>query len=60
MATTENGDATRSDLLDRELSGLDHLETALPPRRSPAARIWAAAWPKTFVTSLTETASDAS
>ena len=44
MATTENG--ARTDLLDRELSGLDHLETTLPSRPSRAARIWAAAWPK--------------
>ena len=46
MATTENGDAARTDLLDRELAGLDHLETVLPPRPSRAARVWAAAWPK--------------
>ena len=52
MATTENGDATRTDLLDQELSGLDHLETALPPRRSPAARIWAAAWPKLLAVAI--------
>ena len=52
MATTENGDATRTDLLDRELSGLDHLETALPPRRSRAARIWAAAWPKLLAVAI--------
>jgi NitT/TauT family transport system permease protein len=52
MATTENGDATRTDLLDRELSGLDHLETALPSRRSRAARIWAAAWPKLLAVAI--------
>jgi NitT/TauT family transport system permease protein len=52
MATTENSDATRTDLLDRELSGLDHLETALPPRRSRAARIWAAAWPKLLAVAI--------
>jgi NitT/TauT family transport system permease protein len=52
MATTENGDATRTDLLDRELSGLDHLETALPARRSRAARIWAAAWPKLLAVAI--------
>jgi NitT/TauT family transport system permease protein len=52
MATTENSDATRTDLLDRELSGLDHLETALPPRRSPAARIWAAVWPKLLAVAI--------
>src|SRR6266568_1962182 len=52
MATTENGDATRTDLLDRELSGLDHLETALPSRRSRAARIWAAAWPKVLAVAI--------
>jgi NitT/TauT family transport system permease protein len=52
MATTDNSDATRTDLLDRELSGLDHLETALPPRRSPAARIWAATWPKLLAVAI--------
>jgi NitT/TauT family transport system permease protein len=52
MATTENGDATRTDLLDRELAGLDHLETVLPPRPSRAARIWAAAWPKLLAVAL--------
>jgi NitT/TauT family transport system permease protein len=52
MATTENGDATRTELLDRELSGLDHLETALPSRRSRAARIWAAAWPKLLAVAI--------
>jgi NitT/TauT family transport system permease protein len=52
MATTENGDATGTDLLDRELAGLDHLETALPSRPSRAARIWAAAWPKLLAVAL--------
>jgi NitT/TauT family transport system permease protein len=52
MATTENGDATRTELLDRELSGLDHLETALPSRRSRATRIWAAAWPKLLAVAI--------
>jgi sulfonate transport system permease protein len=52
MATTENGDATRTDLLDRELAGLDHLETVLPPRPSRAARLWAAAWPKLLAVAL--------
>jgi len=52
MATTENGEPTRMDLLDRELSGLDHLETALPSRRSRAARIWAAAWPKLLAVAI--------
>ena len=52
MAKTENGDASRTDLLDRELSGLDHLETALPARRSRAARIWAAAWPKLLAVAI--------
>ena len=52
MATTENGDATRTDLLDRELAGLDHLETVLPPRPSRAARVWAAAWPKLLAVAL--------
>jgi sulfonate transport system permease protein len=52
MATTENGDPTRTDLLDRELAGLDHLETVLPPRASRAARAWAAAWPKLLAIAL--------
>ena len=52
MATTENGDATRTDLLDRELAGLDHLETVLPPRPRRAARIWAAVWPKLLAVAL--------
>jgi NitT/TauT family transport system permease protein len=52
MATTDNGGATRTDLLDRELSGLDHLETALPSRRSRTARIWAAAWPKLLAVAI--------
>jgi NitT/TauT family transport system permease protein len=52
MVTPENGHAARTDLLDRELSGLDHLETVLPPRQSRAARIWAAAWPKLLAVAL--------
>jgi len=52
MAKTDNGGATRTDLLDRELSGLDHLETALPSRRSRTARIWAAAWPKLLAVAI--------
>jgi NitT/TauT family transport system permease protein len=44
MATT--------DRLDQELSGLDHLETALPSGPSRAARIWAAAWPKLLAVAL--------
>ena len=52
MATTENDDATRTELLDRELAGLDHLETVLPPRPSRAARVWAAAWPKLLAVAL--------
>jgi NitT/TauT family transport system permease protein len=52
MATTENGDAARTELLDRELAGLDHLETVLPPRPSRAARAWTAAWPKLLAVAL--------
>jgi sulfonate transport system permease protein len=53
MATTpENGSATTADRLDRELSGLDHLETALPTSPSRAARVWAAAWPKLLAIAL--------
>lgn len=39
---------TQSDTLDRELSGLDHLDaaTSLPSRPSLAVRGWAALWPK--------------
>jgi NitT/TauT family transport system permease protein len=43
--------ATR-DVLDQELSGLDHLETALPSGPSRAARIWGAAWPKLLAVAL--------
>jgi NitT/TauT family transport system permease protein len=32
--------------LEAELAGLDALELAVPPRKSRAARIWAATWPK--------------
>jgi NitT/TauT family transport system permease protein len=53
MATTpENGSVTTADRLDRELSGLDHLETALPSGPSRAARVWAAAWPKLLAVAL--------
>jgi NitT/TauT family transport system permease protein len=53
MATTpENGSATTADRLDRELSGLDHLETALPTGPSRTARVWAAAWPKLLAIAL--------
>jgi NitT/TauT family transport system permease protein len=52
MATTENGNDARTDLLDRELAGLDHLETVLPPRPRRAARVWAAAWPKLLAVAL--------
>jgi NitT/TauT family transport system permease protein len=40
------------DVLDQELSGLDHLETALPSGPSRAARIWGAAWPKLLAVAL--------
>jgi NitT/TauT family transport system permease protein len=53
MATTpENRSGARAQLLDRELSGLDHLETALPSGPSRASRIWAAAWPKLLAIAL--------
>ncbi|MGH9025678.1 MAG: ABC transporter permease [Acidimicrobiia bacterium] len=32
--------------LDEELSGLDSLELAIPPRPSRLARVWSALWPK--------------
>jgi NitT/TauT family transport system permease protein len=51
MATPENGKGG-TQLLNRELAGLDHLETVLPPRPSRAARIWAAAWPKLLAVAL--------
>lgn len=35
-----------SDILDRELAGLDHLDTAPTRRRSVGARVWASLWPK--------------
>jgi NitT/TauT family transport system permease protein len=44
------------DLLDQELSGLDRLETALPPRPSLATRIWSAAWPKLLALAIALTA----
>lgn len=43
--------ATR-DVLDQELSGLDHLETALPSRPRLGARIWSAAWPKLLAVAI--------
>ena len=52
MATTPDNGSTGAKLLDRELSGLDHLETALPSGPSRAARIWAAAWPKLLAIAL--------
>ena len=52
MATPENGKAAGAQVLNRELSGLDHLETVLPPRPSRAARAWAAAWPKLLAVAL--------
>ena len=48
----DNGNGARTQLLDRELSGLDHLETALPSGPSRASRIWAAAWPKLLAIAL--------
>ncbi len=48
----DNGSGARTQLLDRELSGLDHLETALPSGPSRASRIWAAAWPKLLAIAL--------
>ncbi len=32
--------------LEAELAGLDALELAVPPKKSRAARIWSALWPK--------------
>ncbi len=54
MATTaDNGNAgDDTQLLDRELSGLDHLETALPTGPSRATRVWSAAWPKLLAIAL--------
>jgi len=53
MATTpDNGRGQGTELLGRELSGLDHLETVLPSRPSLAVRIWAAAWPKLLAVAL--------
>jgi NitT/TauT family transport system permease protein len=53
MATTpDNGRGRGTELLGRELSGLDHLETMLPSRPSLAVRIWAAAWPKVLAVAL--------
>jgi NitT/TauT family transport system permease protein len=52
MAKTTEGASAGTQLLDRELSGLDHLETALPPGPGRAARVWAAAWPKLLAVAL--------
>jgi NitT/TauT family transport system permease protein len=52
MATTSDNSSTGAQLLDRELSGLDHLETALPSGPGRAARIWSAAWPKLLAIAL--------
>ena len=51
MARRENGSGG-TDLLDRELSGLDQLETALPSRPSMASRIWSGAWPKLLAVAI--------
>ena len=40
------------DRLDAELAGLDALELPLERRRSRAARIWAATWPKLLATAI--------
>jgi NitT/TauT family transport system permease protein len=48
----DNGSAAGTQQIDRELSGLDHLETALPSGPSRASRIWAAAWPKLLAIAL--------
>jgi NitT/TauT family transport system permease protein len=48
MALTEEG----VERLDTELSGLDKLETALPPRQSRFARLWRATWPKLLAVAL--------
>jgi NitT/TauT family transport system permease protein len=39
-------DLGRRERLDEELSGLDALELAIPPRPSRVARVWSALWPK--------------
>jgi NitT/TauT family transport system permease protein len=52
MARTTEGESAGTQLLDRELSGLDHLETALPPGPGRASRVWAAAWPKLLAVAL--------
>jgi sulfonate transport system permease protein len=51
MATRDNGTVGAA-LLDQELSGLDHLETALPPQPSLGARVWSAAWPKLLAVAI--------
>ena len=38
--------ATGTDVLQRQLAGLDALELPVNPRRSRAGRTWAAVWPK--------------
>ncbi len=52
MAKTPETGSAGAQLLDRELSGLDHLETTLPSGPTRAARLWAAAWPKLLAIAL--------
>ena len=44
MQTTAT--TSKTDTLDVELAGLDHLEVPIAPAPSAARRIWAVAWPK--------------
>lgn len=52
MALFESRGGSSAQLLDAELSGLDQLEMALPPRPSRLARVWAAVWPKLTAVAL--------
>jgi NitT/TauT family transport system permease protein len=52
MALFESRGGSSAQLLDAELSGLDALGLALPPKPSRAAKVWAAAWPKLLAVAI--------
>ncbi len=52
MARFGSSGGAGTQLLDAELSGLDQLDMAVPPRPSRVARVWAAAWPKLAAVAL--------
>jgi NitT/TauT family transport system permease protein len=52
MALFGSSGGSSTQLLDEELSGLDQLDMALPPKPSWLARFWASAWPKLLAIAL--------